>query len=82
MERFRSNHPDDREDAPDYSSYVQERIAAMSYSELRDWCSNYYWDWAWCIPSRPRPAGGFSKWLRDRIGAYVAEHRRAMAQEY
>lgn len=78
----RSNHPDDREDAPDYSAYVQEHIDAMSYSELRGECEDYYWQWCWIRPALPRPAGGFSKWLRDRIAADVAKHRRAMAQEY
>lgn len=78
----RSNHPDDREDATDYSAYAQERIDAMDYFEIRCACGDYYWTWAWSVPSKPRPAGGFSKWLRDRIAADVAKHRRAMAQEY
>lgn len=69
-------------EAPDYSAYVQERIDAMSYSELRDACSDYWWEWAWAYKKKSRPAGGFSKWLRDRIADDVAKNRRAMAQEY
>lgn len=83
--------PEDYE-APDYSVEVQERIDAMSYSELRDACCDYYHTWAWAYPAEvvngrgartvlPRPAGGFSEWLRDRIAADVARHYRAMREE-
>lgn len=60
---------------PDYyddSERVAERIADMSYAELRDMCDSYR-----CRLGIRRQSDKFSTWLRDRVSDQLVREDRA-----
>lgn len=66
------------DEEPDYTDEVNQRISEMTFSQLRDECSEYFWSWKWGHRKSTRPKGGFSRWLRENLAAKVERDYYAM----